>query len=125
MKYHRELRYWIVAVIKQRNVLLNQGKNRKNLCLMQSNISFLKRYLDAYSYDSDEKISRFFISNKHRIHSLLPGEGSGSHVKKEKEYYMYLNRCNQILNYGEDLYLRTGFRSASRQGVSQVRQLGI
>lgn len=103
--FHRVVRSWLTVVIRQRILLVSRGANRKNPALMINNTHHLQKYLDYYSYDSNKKIARFFISNKDIIHSILPGPGSSGHSKKDREFNSYLNQCNQILNDYENLHL--------------------
>lgn len=61
---------------------------------MLDNIDYLKRHLEAYPYNSDHLIASFFVRNRHRIYSLLPGE-VGNH--RYIDYYSILNTSNKIL----------------------------
>ncbi|MCK5134846.1 MAG: hypothetical protein KAR19_03600 [Bacteroidales bacterium] len=111
MELHQELRKWIEAVIKQRSYLISQGLSHKNVCQMTENIDFLRRRLDYFPYATDFKISLLFQQNKQRILSLLPGEGSGNHQKRQVEFIRYESLTRQITSEGRGAH--RGFRQES------------
>lgn len=109
MELHQELRKWLTAVIKQRDYLIRQGISRKNEYQMRENLEFLQRRLDYFPYGTDFKISRLFQEEKTRILSLLPGEGSGTHQKRQVEFIRFESLTRQITSEGRGVHM--GFRS--------------
>lgn len=94
---HKELREFILSVIRQREFLIKNNRSHGNTTLMMNIIQELKLYLDTYPYNSDEKISKFFLRNKAKIRLLLPGEGSSCQSSREQQYYAYLSRTEEQL----------------------------
>ena len=122
MELHQELRKWLIAVIKQRDYLIRQGISRKNEYRMRENIEFLRRRLDFFSYDTDRKISMLFQQNKVRILSLLPGDGSGNHQKRQVEFIRFESLTRQITSEGRGAQKRffqgSNLMSYSHGGIS-------
>lgn len=94
---HKELREFILSVIRQREFLIRTNRSHGNTALMIQIIDELKMYLETYAYNSDEKISKFFLRNKAKIRLLLPGEGSSCQLSREQQYYTYLSRTENLI----------------------------
>ena len=105
MPIYREIRQWILSLIKVRKFLVRSGKSHANLIEMLTNIDILERYLDAYPYNTDVKIAGFFIRNRHRIHSLIPGNKSKSHEKWQRSFYEFLGKSRRIITNKSQLKL--------------------
>jgi hypothetical protein len=107
MAFSRNVRSWLDRIIRKRILLVSRGASRKNPSLMLTHTSHLRKYLDYYSYNTDKKMARFFLMNKDRIHSILPGEGSPGFNRAEEDYNNYLTESYKILNSYENLHHRT------------------
>ena len=115
---HKELRKWLEAVIRQRDVMIRRGVSKKNAYSMAENMEFLRRRLDHFNYDNDYKISLFFQQNKPRILSLLPGAGSGIYDKRMCEYGRFEEQTRQIITQGNNPKQRIAKSSAHLEGYT-------
>lgn len=93
-QFCKQARTFILSLIRQRELLIRCNRSFKNRDEMLDNIDYLKRHLNTYPYTSDHLIASFFVRNKHRIFSILPGEPGN---KRYIDYYSILNTSNKIL----------------------------
>jgi len=115
MELHKELRIWLEAIIRQRDMMIRRGVSKKNAYSMAENIEFLRRQLDHFRYDNDFKIGLFFQQNKHKILTLLPGPGSGIHDKRMVEYGRFEKQTRQIIAEGTDAQQKINWSTAHKK----------
>lgn len=70
--YHEEARNFIEKLIRLQKGIKSAGYVRKDFGAVSQSISELKRYLDYYKYDTDEKMKAFWKSKAQHIRNILP-----------------------------------------------------
>lgn len=84
---HQTIIKFIKKAIKVRKQILRQEKSLKNKMLMHHEIAFLEKHLQANNYNSARKIAGFFLRHSDKIKSILPGQGSKSHLYFYEKFY--------------------------------------
>ena len=100
---HNELRHWILSVIRQRSAIMRMGKSRADASKMAECINYLQKQLDYYPFNTEKKISGFFIRNQDKIHFLLPGIGSAAYESRLEQFRNYL-QLTKPLQENENLH---------------------
>jgi hypothetical protein len=98
--YCHTAKNYINKLIRIRTRLINDGTNRKNTMQMASDIDFLKKHLEAYTY-TNRTMAMFFIRNAVKIHELIPvySGGYNSLIEEYKELYAQAYKIiNQKVN---------------------------
>jgi hypothetical protein len=79
-------RKWLLSAIKQRKLLLKTNRSHKSELHVEIALDLLDNLLSAYSYENDLYMARFINQNSSDIRILLPGKGSSSFEKKQREF---------------------------------------
>lgn len=93
----KEIKTFILSAIRQRKQLMREGKSHKNKMLMIHNIQHLERYLNAYEFNGLQ-MAKFFLQNRQRIESLLPGSGSKAFAAVTGRMHKTNNLCQSLIN---------------------------
>ncbi|HET6558100.1 MAG TPA: hypothetical protein VFG54_12345 [Prolixibacteraceae bacterium] len=88
----KDARAYIMKLIKIRTYLLKEGYTGEDQPIIVEAIEHLKRYLEYYRYDSDDKMRSFFYYNNDRIRALIPGENYPGYQKLMNEFLNYKNQ---------------------------------
>jgi len=88
-EFSNKTREWLLSVIRQRKLLMKNGRSKVNEQAAREAIRDLELYLGAYSYANPYHMARFINGHKSQIQAILPGEGSPSHEKRHKEFEAY------------------------------------
>lgn len=90
--FFMQARAYIMKLIRLQTYLLKKGYAREDQPTVLEAIAHLKRYLDYYRYDSDDKMKGFFEKNHDRIRALIPGENYPGYKKLMNEFINYNNQ---------------------------------
>jgi len=97
-EFSLKARQWILSLISQRKLLIKTGHSKINEQEASVAIRDLELYLGAYSYANPLQMARFINGHKAQIASILPGMGSASHEKKQKEFEALCRLSSVIMN---------------------------
>lgn len=84
---HHKLHAFVCSSIAVRKTLLKNDKSHRNKMLMVNNITALERLMQANNYNSTRKMAGFFLRHSDKIESILPGQGSKSHLYFYEKFY--------------------------------------
>lgn len=90
--YAADAKRYILKLISIQNKIEKKGYTRIDQAAVRQAREHLKKYLDYYKYDSDEKMRGFFERNHDRIKTLIPNE---SYPGFEKLMNEFINLQNQ------------------------------
>jgi hypothetical protein len=90
--FFQEARAYIEKLIRLQAYLVSKGYARVDQPAVLEAKENLKKYLDYYHYDSDEKMRNFFESNHDRIKALIPGENYRGYQKLMQEFMKLQNQ---------------------------------
>lgn len=90
--FFKEARAYIVKLIRIRTYLIKEGYTSEDQPIILQAIAHLKKYLNYYRYDSDDKMKSFFERNQDRIRALIPGENYPGYQKLMNEFLNYKNQ---------------------------------
>jgi len=90
--YAIEAKQYIRKLINIQNKIENKGYQRIDQAAVRQAKEHLKKYLDYYNYDSDDKMRGFFERNHDRIKTLIPNENYPGFQKLMNEF---MNLKNQ------------------------------
>lgn len=100
-----EIHAWLMSVVRQRELLIRDNRSRQNKSLMVTHTSYLRKYLEAYSFRDPVKMKRFMNNNLSRILAILPGPGSSCHESRIRELDKildHLQNCQtKSISYGK------------------------
>lgn len=88
----KEARAYVMKLIRIQTYLIKKGYRRPDQQTVIEAIEHLKKYLNYYRYDSDEKMRNFFDRNHDRIRTLIPGENYPGYEKLMNEFLNYTNK---------------------------------
>jgi len=88
--FHATANDFIKSLIRQRRYLITAGRSHANPGFINNCLDELEKYMTAYKYDTDEKMSNFWVHHSEEIYALIPGKSSGSH-KSTLMVYLALN----------------------------------
>lgn len=98
--FHVSATDYIKTLIRQRKYLIASGQSRLEPGYISSCLMELDKYMTAYHYDTDQKMSLFWIRHSHLIYALIPGRNSGAHENALKVYHALNSRARFILENG-------------------------
>lgn len=90
--FFKDARSYIMKLIRIQTYLLKKGYSRQDQMTILEAIAHLKKYLNFYRYDSDEKMKCFFAHNHDRIRTLIPGENYPGFKKLMNDFINYNNQ---------------------------------
>ncbi len=90
--FFQDARRYIMKLIRIQTYLLKKGYARVDQPTVMEAIAHLRKYLEYYRYDSDDKMKGFFEKNHDRIRALIPGESYPGYKKLMNEF---MNLQNQ------------------------------
>lgn len=93
--FAREAQDFLKKIISQRARINSLRKGRRDRIETSMAASSLQVYLDNYYY-SDKQMAAFLIRHMDTIQEIIPGEGSGSHVKTQDELLKLYSRAVTI-----------------------------
>ncbi len=77
--FHVAAAEFVQMLIRQRRYLIASGQSKADPGFINSCLWELEKYLDAYQYDTDLKMARFWIQHSQEIAALIPGRRSPVH----------------------------------------------
>lgn len=90
--YAKEARQFIEKLISMQKVMEQKGYQRTDQAAVRQSSSKLKKQLDYFPYETDEKMRRFFDRNQEAIKTLIPGENHPAFTKLMNEYITLKNQ---------------------------------
>jgi hypothetical protein len=90
--YASQARKFIRKLIQIQQVVDRKGYVRNDQPAVRQSREHLKRYLDYYRYDTDEKMRGFWDRNREHIRTLLP---SDTHPAYESLIHEFISLENQ------------------------------
>jgi hypothetical protein len=95
--FHATASAFIKSLIRQRRYLIAAGHSYVEPGFINKCLEEVDKYMRAYTYDTDEKMSNFWVHHSDEIFALIPGRNSGSHKTTMKVYH-------QLNTQARDLY---------------------
>lgn len=77
---------WLRKILSVRNRLIVSGKGKKNDQGTLRAFEDIKRDVTMLNFKSDEQVKNYILRNKGKIAKILPGTGSGSFKKFNREF---------------------------------------
>ena len=96
-QFHTRAKAFLKSIIRQRKYLIKHGLSTKNNQLMIDSIQHLTKYIEAYSFDSDVRMAKFWFSSIIKISGLLPGVNSNSSASQIKKFESLTSEARAIL----------------------------
>jgi len=94
--FHAIARDYIESLIRQRTYLVRAGKSHAGQECISFSIFQLDKYLNAYKYDKDPDMAKFWLSRRDLIYSLIPGRTASGHDHAIK-IYLVLTRAASVI----------------------------
>lgn len=94
--FHAIARDYIESLIRQRTYLVKVGKSHADQECIYSSIFQLDKYMNAYKYDKDPEMAKFWLSRRDLIYSLIPGRMASGHDHAIK-IFLALTRAASII----------------------------
>jgi len=95
--FHTRAKSFLNSIIRQRKYLIKHGLSAKNNQLMIDSIQHLTKYIEAYSFDSDIRMAKFWLSSISKISCLLPGVNSNSYASQIDKFESLTSEARAIL----------------------------
>lgn len=90
--YASQARKFIRKLIQIQQVVERRGYVRNDQPAVRQSREHLKRYLDYYRYDTDEKMRSFWDRNREHIRTLLPSESHPAYNSLLNEFITLENQ---------------------------------
>lgn len=90
--YASQARRFIRKLIQIQQVTESKGYVRKDQPAVRESRHHLKKYLDYYRYDTDEKMRSFWQRNEDHIRTLLPSDSHPAFDKLMEEFITLKNQ---------------------------------
>lgn len=84
-QYGINTRRWLEITIKQRKLLVNSGRSHKPQNEVIKALRDIELILGTYSFQNDLYMARFIRQHLRDIETIIPGKGSTSREKRERE----------------------------------------
>lgn len=84
--YASQARRFIRKLIQIQQVVDGKGYVRNDQPAVRQSRAHLKKYLDYYRYDTDEKMRGFWDRNREHIRTLLPSDSHPAYQKLIEEF---------------------------------------
>lgn len=84
--YYQRARAYIEKLIRIQAHLEKKNYLRTDQCQVKAAIAHLRKYLNYYRYDSDEKMRGFFARNQQQIRTLIPHRNYPGYQKLMTEF---------------------------------------
>lgn len=85
------MKEFVKKVVRMRKAMVRRGCSKKNAMRVHKAIDRFEKYFDFYPNASDGALKRFCQRHKEDLLALMPGRGSSSYEKLNKELNQYLN----------------------------------
>jgi len=87
-----DARKYIEKLIRLQKIIEQKGYRRVDQVSVSQARTHLKKQLDFYRYDTDEKMHGFWEHNRNEIRTLIPNDTSKSFMKLMNEFITLQNQ---------------------------------
>lgn len=85
-EFHQMANDFIKSLIRQRKYLIQRHKSKGNPGFINGCLHTLEKFMNAYTYDTNEKMAKFWMNHCHEIFAIMPGKDCSSHKATLRNY---------------------------------------
>ena len=85
--FHMVANDFVKSLIKQRKYLIRTCQSKADPGFINDCLQEVDKYMSAYKYNSDVKISQFWVMHSEQIYALIPGRNSPVHEATIRKFH--------------------------------------